>query len=220
MTVHKEICERYLVSHNGERATISLSDWTRSANEGRDTYYCGEIMIHSSFGNWGHTWTACAEPFKAFLLGVEFDYMFTKFMGNDLRRFDGARSFNEVQRKVIDERRQGTLNHDEARNLWNDLDLHRDRAESSLPDFVGAMYDASRGHPRKVTEMLSEPWEMAATKYDAQAEGFWRELWPEFTAALRAEFTAALRAELFDLEKQHPPTKYKGDNYDIRLQAI
>ena len=63
----------------GEWANITLRCWDNPPHAGTsrtEMYYCGEIVIHSSHGNWANTWTACGEPFKRFLLDVEFDYIF------------------------------------------------------------------------------------------------------------------------------------------------
>lgn len=182
--------EVYSVRKDHEWATIVLRCWSRPVNAGgRDTtYYCGEIIINSTFGCWANVWTACGNPFKQFLLDAEFDYVFTKFMGTKLEVWDGEGSVESLRRQLLEYRRIGDIDKDEARSLWDEINANEHELESSLNDFVEcADRIASNIDSRGVYRLLSEPWELTTTQHDHQAVGFWRELWPEFTRALRAE---------------------------------
>lgn len=189
--------EVYRIWKDHEWATIMLRCWSRPVNSGgrETTYYCGEIMIHSSFGAWANTWTACGEPFKAFLLDAEFDYVFTKFMGTELRVWDGEATVKGLQLRVIEWRRDGELSKDEARSLWDEISANGLELETSERDFVECAYRiASDLDTPNIRHVLSEPWEFGRKQHDQQAVGFWRQLWPEFTQALRAEVEPALAA--------------------------
>lgn len=183
--------EVYSIHTNHEWATIVLRCWSRLANVGtkhEGTYYCGEILIHSTFGSWGNTWTACAEPFKAFLVDAEFDYVFTKFMGTKLEVWDGEGSVKSLRRLLLEYRRIGDLDKDEASSLWGEINANEHELESSSNDFVECAYRiAGNIDSRGVYRLLSEPWELTTTKHDPQAVGFWRTIWPEFVGALKAE---------------------------------
>lgn len=186
--------EVYAVRKDHEWATIMLRCWSRPANVGtphEGTYYCGEILIHSTFGAWANTWTACGEPFKAFLIDAEFDYVFTKFMGTRLQVWDGEGSVKSLRGRLLDYRKWGDLTKDEARALWDEIEANEAELETSSHDFVECAYRiASDLDMRGVRRLLSEPWELTTTQHDHQAVGFWRELWPEFVATLRAEVAA------------------------------
>jgi hypothetical protein len=186
--------EVYSVRKDYEWATIVLRCWSRPANVGTPherTYYCGEIIINSTFGCWANVWTACGEPFKQFLLDAEFDYVFTKFMGAKLEVWDGEGSVKSLRRLLLEYRRIGDLDKEEARKLWDEIDANEYELESSSNDFVEcASRIADDIDSRGVHRLLSEPWELTTTQHDHQAVGFWRELWPEFTQALRAEVAA------------------------------
>jgi hypothetical protein len=200
MPVTKSVRECYEVREDnphGEWANITLHCWSRLANRGtknEGTYYCGEITIQSSFGTWGYIWTACANPFKVFLQQVEFGYVFTKFMGTNLDRFDGEASAREVLKSIIEERRRGYISKANAREAWDAFEDVRSVAECSEHDFGTAMMDVARGldsnHP--LHDLFADPcgWPKA-TKYDAQAQGFWRQLWPLFVAELHLETAPA-----------------------------
>ena len=122
MPVAKTTRECYEVRdgrRGGEWANITLASWDNPPQPGytrTSMYYGGEIQIHSSFGSWGHSWSSCAVPFKRFLIGAEFDYVFTKFMGTKLDRFDGEASAREVLKWIIEDRRHNGMSKAEARS--------------------------------------------------------------------------------------------------------
>ena len=196
MPVTKTTRECYEVREGtpyGEWANITLNCWQRMANVGtkhEGIYYCGEITIQSSFGTWGYIWTACSTPFKHFLQKAEFDYVFTKFMGTKLDRFDGEASVLEAFKWITEGRRRGEMSKHEAREAWDALDDVRSMAECGEHDFGAAMMDVARSlddrHP--LHDHFADPsgWPRC-TKYDCQAQGFWRQLWPLFIEALKAE---------------------------------
>ena len=191
MSVAKSTAERYAVhTSGGEYASIVLRDWSRPVNTGQGrtgTYYCGEIQIHSSFGSWGHTWTACAVPFKEFLLDAEFEYVFIKFMGTKFRVFDGEASFKSLVERVLRSRREGEINKYEARDIYADMADVQEELECSSNDFCNAVFRLVEGRSGRVSRMFAEPWDLMCHKPDPQAVGFWRDIWPEFTTALREE---------------------------------
>ncbi|MEO8298766.1 MAG: hypothetical protein ABI574_13265 [Burkholderiales bacterium] len=197
MPVTKTTRECYEVRSDGpygEWANIMLHCWERRANVGtkhEGVYYCGEIAIHSSFGSWGCVWTACAVPFKQFLMRAEFDYVFTKFMGTKLERHDGPGAMKQIKRHIVHERRMGDLDKEQARDAWDLVMGESDRIDSDDSTAFGyAMLDIGsridEGHP--LSDYFNDPsgWPLA-TKPDSQAAGFWRELWPPFIEALKAE---------------------------------
>lgn len=200
MPVTKTMRECYEVRENHEWANITLACWDRPANVGTKhecTYYCGEITIQSSFGTWGYVWTACGAPFKQFLMRAEFDYVFTKFMGTKLERHDGPGTFRQVQLDILKQRRQGSICCSEAREVWDAVVWERERIEASETSCGYALMEvASRiGRKHPMHDAFSDPcaWPRI-TKPNAQAVGFWRDLWPSFLDALRAETQLAAHA--------------------------
>jgi hypothetical protein len=194
MSVSKSTCERYTIrTTHHEYGSITLSCWDNPPN-GQSTrtemYFGGEIMINSSFGSWGNSWNACGVPFKQFLIGIEFDYCFTKFMGHKLQRFDGETSVRELLRSIASKRREGALSKPKAREAWELVKEHSEEAESCQHGFGTAMLAiASELHANNpMIQDFADPcaWQIH-TRYDPQAVGFWREIWPEFIEALKAE---------------------------------
>ncbi len=89
MPVTKTKRDCYEVRELGEWANITLNCWGNPEAK----RYGGEIVISSSFGTWSNAWSSCSVPFKQFLAEANFDYLFTKFMGTKLDRFDGNATF-------------------------------------------------------------------------------------------------------------------------------
>lgn len=197
MSVRKTQRECYEVRNNGEWANITLSCWRRPHSQGtkhEGTYHCGEITIQSSFGTWGYIWTACGQPFKQFLADAEFDYVFTKFMGVKLRRYDGEGTLRQVRRDIIEQRLCGGLSRTEARDAWAAVEWESERIECDETSCGYALMEVARQlddtHPMR--DYFADPsgWPRE-TKYDAQAVHFWREIWPEFVGALQQEEAVA-----------------------------
>lgn len=196
MPVIKTLRECYEVRdgrRGGEWANITLRCWDNPPHAGTsrtEMYYCGEIVIHSSHGNWANTWTACGEPFKQFLLDVEFDYIFGKFMGNNLHRFDGPATVKQIRQDILTRRRHGELTKFEAKEVWDAVDFDLERLEADEHSYGHTMLyipnELVSTHPMR--DYFADPsgWPRS-THYDRAASNFWRDLWPLFTEALRME---------------------------------
>lgn len=196
MAVKKTTRECYEVredTKHGEWANITLHCWSRLVNGGKDTYYCGEIQIHSSFGSWAYTWTACADPFKEFLQYIEFDYAFGKFLGANLEVFSGEKTLREFRRQLLERRRRGELRAEESRELWDLLRASEAELTSGSESWVRCMGDIQSDlrcdHHRDAARFCEEPWEHICTEPRHSAVQFWKVLWPLFIAALKEETT-------------------------------
>ena len=191
MTVTKSTRECYEIrpaKHPGEWATITIAQW-QAKRDPRGTNYGGEIVINSTFGTWGNTWSACAVPFKQFLIGLDFDYIFTTFMGHRLNQFDAEASWDAILKRIIRQRREGHLDKAEAREAWATVIEHRDDMMNDV-GFGYAMFEIAKrlDHHHPMRDHFADPmaWE-THNRYDHQAVCFWNQIWPEFTAALRVE---------------------------------
>lgn len=200
MRVTRSTRECYEIRNAGEWANIMLACWDRPemTGSGMSIVYGGEIAIHSSFGSWAYTWTACAVPFKRFLCGIEFDYAFGKFMGVALDRFDGDATLKQIKREILRQRRRTDLTATEAASVWDAVMDEDERITGNDATACGyammAIGDAlHQNHPMR--EYFIDPcgWP-AITRPDPQAVGFWRDIWPEFVDALRAETREATPA--------------------------
>lgn len=198
MTVTKETMDCYRVRANGEWATICVREWTVKDDPltSEKVRYCGEILIHSTFGSWGNSWTHCGCRFKKFLTFVDFDYIFTKFMGADLNRFDGEKSLKGLYRRIIEARRDHSLDKEDARELWDEVHDHDESLTRSVEMWVEVLSRISMDtRSRDIKRILEEPWCMTEDSDDQSAVGFWRDLWPDFKAALLSEIAEPAEAQ-------------------------
>lgn len=194
-TVFKHQMDAYAIRKNLEWATICVVEFpSRQVDSHKSEKYCvygGEILIHSSFGSYGYSWNNLGEPFRRFLVNVDFGYLFSKLKGGDLFIYDGEKTFQEILQRVLDNRLEKAICKSAARSLWDALQDERERIESSIHDLVDVARDIQSSYCREwdysIMRLLNEPWEYAAKKYDGQCEGFWRKLWPLFRHELQSE---------------------------------
>ncbi|BAO88955.1 hypothetical protein [Caballeronia cordobensis] len=171
--------ERYSLSNEHCMwATIALRDWTRESGDGRVSY-CGEIMIHSDYGDYAYSWGSMGHPLKEFLTSINRGYVLNKLSGGETERFDFDRTIEGVKKSVIEERRKRWFDKDEAREIWDEIpteDLGKDM-------FVHEMMSCR-------SEFLNqEPWHHIETSEIPQLAGMWDYLWVPFVEHLRTEIT-------------------------------
>lgn len=196
----------YSVKNKGEWATIVVREWSDRREDGSD-WPRGEILINSTFGSWSQYWNAPGMRFKKFLIGLDFDYVFGRFMGLSLEQFDGDASVAGIQRKVLDMRRRRQVGREEARFVWSEIDERTFELSEGEQSFITACGEIRREceqpwSPRTLSRIemdelatiFEEPWYEIQKRDDPQAVGFWRILWPEFCGALRAELEPAKEA--------------------------
>lgn len=172
---------------NDEWATICWIGWQAKGIDGQPRE-CGEILIHSSFGSWAHSWGHLGIAFDKWLQEAERDYCAVKFMGAKAYKFDGEKTVRELRRRLIDARRHDGLSREEARGIWDYVEDRQSELEASEHDFVNVMTQAETElvATKRVQQFISEPWEFTCTSLDNQFAGFWRDLWPVFVEHLKA----------------------------------
>lgn len=176
----------YRVQNNGEWATIVLEAWERKpVSDIRPYTYMGELLIYSSFGRFGYQWTACGTEFKKFLLGLDCGYFMEKMYAGKTTVFDFDLSIKELKEKVRSVRRDGGIDKDEARALYEAVESV-DYSDSDA-DFISACMSADIRDYAGSKCNFDEPWDFVRHTINPQCEGFWREIWPEFCNQLRTE---------------------------------
>lgn len=184
MPVIKSQMQKYRVFRNGECATIALNDWCNPKLEGRPVSYGGEILIHSSFGNFSHCWSACAVPFKDFLVGISMDSFMLKSMGPEFHKFHGKESLRKLKGAILRMRRQKLYSADVARECWNDVCAGEEEAEQSESGFYRLVNNLREG-------LFDDAEAYLSYHPHQQAQGFWETLWPDFIAELKKELAPA-----------------------------
>jgi hypothetical protein len=174
-TRSKSACELYRIWAKGHYAAISLDVWD---NPDRSTFG-GEILVHSSVGNFGGDFNSCAAPFKQFLLGVDMESFMSKCGGAVHLTFDGESSVNKVRAAILARRRARTLSAEAACELWSDIQFACDSAARSELSFRTTMTRMCNS-----TTVLGEPSGYVVRTASPPAQFFWTEIWPEFKAML------------------------------------
>lgn len=174
-TRSKSACELYRIWAKGHYAAISLDAWV---NPDRRTFG-GELLVHSSIGNFGNLWPLCDKPFKEFLQGLEMESFMEMCRGQAHPTFDGIASVNKVRAAILSRRRARVLTAEDACALWGDIEFSRNSAARSELSFRTAVAricnsETPLGPVNGYVVHSSNP----------QAQFFWDELWPEFKAML------------------------------------
>ncbi len=153
---------------NGEwLATVVISD---------DGYF----STVSDYGNYAYYWGDAGECFRKFLSRLGPDYYLSKFGVRD--EYDGGETLKAVKRSIIEQRRRGDLDREEAREEW-DL-LEENSWLDQRDNFVLWLQHTK----------LGDAYEYACSSISGEARGFAEHVWPAFAAMLRAELASEAKA--------------------------
>jgi hypothetical protein len=188
-SVRKSMIEQYKVRSEGQYATICVSCWGPTEAD-PDSYYGGEILINSSYGRFCHQWHACGEPFKQFLVGLNFDYFMNKCLKGDAQVYDGKSTFKKAVTRVLTARRHGELVDSDARFIYDALQQDAFEILESEDLFYTCL--DFPGTAARTIGLFDDAHEMVSQMPNPQATGFWNKLWPLFVTELQAEMTEAL----------------------------
>lgn len=183
MTVmRRSKCDMYYVAQDGESATMCIDAWANESSKSTGfTTYGGELLIHSSFGSFCHTWTNCAVPFKEFLARIGFHSFASKCLGADAVEFDGNASVASFKEQLLDLRAAGVLSKERARELWDYLDEDMAHNEFVFHKVLDEICDEADGFDEPTSHIVKKP--------NRQALQFWKQLWPLLKSMLEQELT-------------------------------
>lgn len=159
--------ERYIVRgagpHKGEWAFIYLDEEK------------GVFSAYTSFGTYAYCWSHIGNAtLKEFLRGLDCDYFMKKARGQGYMRFDFDATIEGMKAFVADQRRQGSLTMDEARDAWSDIEAIENRQSVEL--FVDDVYSS-----KPICEAYGHDFDgVCCDRLDPQCKGFWEIIWPEF----------------------------------------
>ncbi|MBJ9658822.1 hypothetical protein I5588_30335 [Burkholderia multivorans] len=170
--------ERYsLRGDHGVWATIALREWETTREHG-GVHHCGEILINSDYGNYAYSWGNMGAPIKQFLAHIGRDYLLDKLAGLSRFEFDFDASVAAVKREILQQRRDGSLDRDEAREAWNDIPA--DNQGKDL--FIHELF--------RIDSLGEEPWHFVEDRERPCLAGFWTHVWVPFAQHLHAELAA------------------------------
>lgn len=117
----------------------------------------GFLTITSSYGNWAFIWSAMGEgvTLTQFIVRAGDDYLANKMWGRDQEIFECDEAVKDIKRAIIEDRRLGSIDSDQARRLWKEVEeLGEDWEGVSRDLFMNAFSDN-----RILIEWKPEWWE-------------------------------------------------------------
>lgn len=174
-TPSKSACELYRFWAGPHYAAITVAPWWTLL--GRK--FGGELLVHSTLGNFGGTVDDCKMEFTEYLRGLTKEAFFATFGGGIRPTFDGKASVAKLGLAILGQRRARALSAETACELWGDLQFASDSAASSELSFRITAARICAAAP-----VLGQPADHTVQTLGPQAQVFWDTVWPEFTAAL------------------------------------
>lgn len=167
----------YEVRNGWAWAHIFIRYGTARQHNGAPRYWV-HVAIISDYGSFGYCWTHIGEDWRKFLAGLDMHYAMQKFMGAHFRvPLTGEEARARAKAIVLDGRRKQGWPKTVARTLWNAAE--EAETDDGCSTFLRAWDNCSAG-----LFYSYELWDSRWDKVNPQAEGFWRDIWPHFAAAL------------------------------------
>jgi hypothetical protein len=144
----------------------------------------GTLVINSDWGCWSYTWTGIGEglTLASFLLRADNDYIIRKLLlGSKVDEFDAEKTLEQWKERLCDERREGRLAKEQARELWEELEQYADCGVTDSTLFVERL-------PEQVSEWLGyEAYEYLAHRPSSEYRALDGTLLPALRTVLGAQ---------------------------------
>jgi hypothetical protein len=103
----------YKVRNSKTWAAVTIDEWSGG----------GRLDIQSDDGNFAYAWSSTGTPtLREFLLQLSYDYFMGKTHPNNGRCFDFEATIERIKSDILESRRTGELDKDEARERWSDIE--------------------------------------------------------------------------------------------------
>jgi len=128
-----------------------------------------------SFVDGGHYWSSPGENWRSFLKSLDRDYFGGKILAGGYKVFDPEATIAHAQKKIIQWRKEGHLDTEQARNMWDELRLRGDDLihECQLFEWLSPYCD----DPYDISELVCRSPHQQFTE-------FYNRLWPKLLAQL------------------------------------
>lgn len=172
-------CYRYV--NDGEWATIAISDdWFYNKNQ-----YHGEILIHSSFGNFCNSWTNTSIPFKKFLIKMNMTTFGHKTMGRDDTVIDSYATNEALIKQLFKYRREMQVEKHDCRMMYQDITCE---SWYDVNEYYSWFYSFTSEYELECTQFsMDSPDEFLVEQPNPQLVGFWEKIWALFVNDLKGE---------------------------------
>lgn len=135
----------------------------------------GWVVILSSYGCWSYAWWSIGEQsLQEFLADLDSYYMGKKMLGADLDVLDPKETAQGIRQHILESRRDGDMNKDEASEEWDMVKQFED----------GDMDFREWGSCTSICDQ----WEFARHEICSSWRYFWERLWvPHIVPILKQE---------------------------------
>jgi len=168
-----------IVRNEGEYGAFFVRETARMLKP-HDWRYSCELTVQSSFGTVGHYWSHMGSPAHRFFDLDQKSYFLGKLFGDKTYEFDAKNTVRQLKKMLINDRREREVDSDLAREIWEAL--------GDLDEFdnLEVFYDRYTEYPELMD--WTTPGDIpSCQQITSQAEGFWKQLWPEFVQAMKDE---------------------------------
>jgi hypothetical protein len=158
-----------------------------------------EVVAHSTFGTYGHTWVAMGGDWREFLSSCSREYAMRKLAGQSYDVPLDRDEFAAAMRSEVDDYEKGVL------DSWGILDPDQERRIKFCRDALDDEW-AWEDVPQQAlfwhfnqracgAPYAMELYETRLTKINPQVAGFWETIWTPFMGALLAQGIEAATAD-------------------------
>lgn len=184
MQQNSNLCEMYRIWAGGHYATICINNWSDEDSAS----FGGELLVHSSLGDFGGVIEGCSVPVVQHLRTMELEAFLMAFQGAAQLTFDAEQSRDKLKAAIITGRRQHRLPTEVACEVWGDLRFSAD--DTSLNE---EQFSALATRLCNLAPALGAPESYLVRTASPKAALFWRAIWPKFISKLQHHPTTALQ---------------------------
>jgi len=168
-----------IVRNEGEYGAFFVRETARMRAP-HDWQYSCELTVQSSFGIVGHYWSHMGSPAHQFFSSCEKSYVLGKLFGDKAYEFDNKATMKQLRKMLLEDRISRNVHARRAREIWDSL---KDLDDLDHPETFYDQYASDE----VLLDWIS-PGDIPNCQHlTSQAEGFWKQLWPEFVQAMKDE---------------------------------
>jgi hypothetical protein len=167
------------------------------SREGRDGHPQNWVTFacHTTFGAYSNHWSHIGpNDWRAFIQNGDMDHVMSKFCPGKWEEVDFEATVESFQKTLLDVRREGDVDKDEAREARERLEGAISQArdyESQPAAAVAILLDQISGE-----EWATDAWESVKRRPNGQAKGFFEQIWTPFCQEMARELEAERIADL------------------------
>lgn len=173
ISVTKQTCEYYHIRNGYTWADIAFIVRNKQV----------DVLINSDYGHFAHNWISCGQNPKAFLCSMGKDYAMQKLSNYQSMEIDMDECMKDLKRSIIEARRNGELDAEQAREAWEQMTEDWDNYSSSYDIACSKLVD------NEYFEVVFGDYEAlpSSKRMKPECEGFWDKIWVPFVEELRRE---------------------------------